>query len=1366
MYIWLMSNKLLLIFSFLGCFLVFKAQNHTDSHVITPHVSPSLRLSENLGQWDPFILFRAQLDGGTMYLEKGGLTFNFYDKKKYRALHHGGARKGLYKDLNIQCHAYKIMFENCNPSALVEKAQQGSDYENFFIGNDQSKWKGNVRNYHQVFLRELYKGIDYEMLTAVNGLKYNFHVKAKADPSQIKLRYQGVDKMKLKDGALLLNLAVNQVIEQKPYAYQLINGAVKVVKCTYILKNKVLAFDFPEGYDSNYDLVIDPILVFAAQSGSTADNFGMTATFDTQGNLYSGGTAFNNGYPVTAGTYSQGFTGGVGTGITDVVITKYNSNGNALLYSTYLGGNGTEIITSLIVDGNNNLCFYGTTGSFNFPTTTGAYDQSFNGGVGLNFFSNGTFFSAGTDIYVGKFNSTGSSLLGCTFLGGSDNDGVNHVNHQVPGPIPGTTEPPNDSLLYNYGDQYRGEIQVDVLNNIYIVSSTRSTNFPTVNAYDNTLGGKQDAIISKLNTSLTQLIFSTYLGGSNNDCGNSLIVSDNLEVYATGGTCSGNFPVTAGAHSTSYNGGKTDGFIVHLNTAGNSLLQSTFVGTANYDQPYFVQTDKYQNIYVYGQSLGIFPVVIAPNETTVYSNPGKHQFITRYTPTLSNINLSTTFGNFFSNTDISPSAFAVDKCNNIYLSGWGASILAPGPGMSNMPLFQATQSPTDGFDFYFMGLDSNAKALKYGSYFGGNLSSEHVDGGTSRFDPGGRIYQSVCAGCGGNDDYPVTPGAWPNIPGNSNQSANCNNGVVKLDFQLQMAIATINTNTLSGCSPLTVTLSNATQPGGPTATYTWDLGNGNTSSTILNPIVTYTAPGTYTVMLTVEDNLTCNKTDRVKTYITVLPSPVTNFTVTGGQCTNTVSVSHTTSGNLNTNPYAWDFGNGGPLITQSSPSYTYPGNGIYTISFTVTSTNGCTAIRTKTISIFNFAPGAVNSSSLCYGTSAVVTASGGNSYTWSPAASLNNAFIGSPSASPLSTTIYTVQILNNTPGYSCGKTLTTQVQVQPTPTTGFTYSMNPCGGDVRFFDSSNSDIASWSWTLSPTLTSTVQNAYNFYKTGGTYTVSLLSTNIYGCKDQFDTLLVIPTPPPVAVSVATAICRGNTAQLSASGGIAYAWSPPQTLDFPASSNPIAQPLISTTYSVNITTTAVVNGSTCKFLLIAEVTVDLLSNTPIGAKANPILITTGETTTLTYSGEPGAIVTWLPLGSTKPINGYTVTATPDRPTTYTASAQRGACAGDVTVHVDAYSEGCIESDVFIPNTFTPNGDGENDVFRVKGLKIDEVYFAVFNRWGEKVFETSDLSIGWDGRYKGKQLDVGVFGWYLKVKCINGEETFRKGNVTLIR
>jgi gliding motility-associated-like protein len=1363
-----MPNKLLLIFFLTGYFFHVKAQSDINPHIITPHVSPAIRLTENMGQWEDNILFRAGLDGGALFLEKNALTFNFYDKKKYRAIHHGSILKGNYKDLDIKCHAYKIIFENCNAASVVEKSQQGPDYENFYLGKDKGKWKSRVRNYHQVFLRDLYKGIDYEMITGANGLKYNFHVKANADPSEIKLQYKGVDKIKLLDGTLVLHLSINDVIEQKPYAYQLINGQVKEVKCAYRFKNNVLGFDFAEGYDKQYELVIDPVLVFAAQSGSTADNFGMTATYDTQGNLYSGGTVFNNGYPVTLGAFSTSFSGTPQNGITDVVITKYNSTGNSLLFSTYIGGSQAEIVSSLIVDANDNLCFYGATGSSNFPVTTGAYDVSFNGGQYLSFLFNGTTFNNGTDIYIGKFNSTGTALLGCTYLGGSDNDGVNHVNHLSLIAVINSVyyyEYATDSLQRNYGDQYRGEIQLDALNNIYITSSTRSSDFPTVSAYDNTLGGKQDAIVSKFNSSLTQLLFSTYLGGSLNECGNSIIVNSNSEVYVTGGTCSSDFPVTPGANSTIYNGGQTDGFITHFNVTGNSLLQSTFVGTNSYDQCYFIQTDKYNDIYVYGQSLGNMPIV---NSGTFvpYNNPGCHQFITRFNSSLSVKNMSTVFGYSYSHLDLSPSAFAVDKCNNIYLSGWGGDLIYGTYVTTNMPLLNATQNTTDGYDFYFMGLDSNAVNLKYGSYFGGPISHEHVDGGTSRFDPGGRIYQSVCAGCGGNEDFPVTPGAWPGTPGYTNHSSNCNNGVVKIDFQLQLAIATISTNTLSGCSPLTISLINATPPAGSTATYTWDLGNGNTTSATPNPVVTYTNPGTYTIMLTVMDNLTCNKIDRTKTFITVLPKPNSSFSVTGGQCTNTVEVSSTASGNLNANPYSWDFGDGSPASNLSSTSYTYPGNGTYTISLTVTDLNGCKDIKTNTITIFNFSPGAVNSSSLCYGSSTTISATGGTSYTWSPTVSLNNGFVSTPIANPVLSTIYTVQILNNTPGYDCGKTLTTQVQVLPTPTTGFTYIQNPCGGDVRFIDYSTDDIVGWFWTLSPTKTSTVQNAYNFYTTGGTYTVSLTSTNIYGCKDAHDTLITLPSPPPVSVNTTTAICRGKSAQLNATGGISYQWTPVQSLDFPALANPIATPSVSTDYSVIVTTTDVVNDSACKFLLITGVHVDVLSASIVSAKADPVLITTGETSTLTYAGDPGALVSWMPPGSTRPQTGYTVNASPDRPTTYTAIAQRGACVEDVTVHIDAYSEGCIDKDAFVPNTFTPNGDGENDIFRVKGIKITEVYFAVYNRWGEKVFETNDLNKGWDGMYKGKQADIGVFGWYLKVKCINGEEAFKKGNVTLIR
>lgn len=1340
--------------------------------VVTPHVDPSVRLTENLGQWTAPVLFRAQLDGGACFLEKNGLTFSFYDKKKYRAIHHGGILKNKVKDLNIGFHAYKMIFENANPSPRVEKMQEGKDYENFFIGNDHTKWKSNVRNYHQVFLRNVYDGIDYEVFTTTSGLKYNFRVQANADPSKIRVRYEGVKDIKLKEGALFLKLEVSEVMEQKPFAYQMINGQTHEVKCEYRFKNNVLSFDFPEGFDNNYELVIDPVLVFAAQSGSSADNFGMTATYDTQGNLYAGGTAFNNGYPVTAGAFSTTFTGFANNVNTDVVITKYNSSGTTLLYSTYMGGSSSEIVSSMIVDINDNLCFYGATGSSNFPMVAGAYDNTFAGGPSLAFFFNGTTFSSGTDIYVGKLNSSGTTLLGATYLGGTNNDGVNHVNHTTNIQI--SNNPPQfvdeffiDSLQNNYGDQYRGEIQLDVLNNIYIASSTRSSDFPTVNAYDNTLGGKQDAIVAKFNSNLTQLLFSTFLGGSQNDCGNALIVNDQLEVFVTGGTCSTDFPVTATAHSTVYNGGSTDGYIVHLNSSGNGILQSTFVGTANYDQGYFIQSDKYANIFVYGQSRGNMPIVNV-GTVTPYHNPGTHQFITRYRFDLSAKNMSMVFGNKLNDMDISPCAFAVDKCNNIYVSGWGGNILGnpTTAAMSNMPLFAATQSTTDGFDFYFMGLDSNAQALKYGSYFGGMFSDEHVDGGTSRFDPGGRIYQSACAGCGGNDDWPVTPGSWPGTPGNPNHAANCNNGVVKLDFQLQMAVATINTNTLGGCAPLTVNFTNATPPVGSGATYTWNLGNGVVTSNTINPSVTYTAGGTYTISLTVQDNLTCNKTDKTVTYVTVKPKPNSALNITGGQCTNTVSLSQNTSGGTGPYTYLWNFGNGAATTTVSSPSYTYPGNGTYDVTLTVTDANGCKDVSTNTVSILNFAPGAVSESTLCYGSVTTLTASGGNNYTWSPSVTLDNPNVAIPQASPTITTVYTVNILNNTQGYNCGKTLTTQVQVLPTPTANFIYSINPCGGNVWFTDQSVDDIISWRWTLAPSKTSTVQHPLSFYKDGGTFTISLVTTNSSGCKNEKDQVLTVGDPPDVDVSNVQSICRGNRAQLSAQGGIAYQWSPPETLDMSNIYNPLATPIVSTEYTVMITTNEINAGKNCAYVLTTSVTVDVLSNVPIGATANPVLITVGDNSTLIYTGEPGAVVKWLPLNSTNPVVGYTVTAKPEMPTTYTAIASRGACAEDVTVHIDAYTAGCFPKDAFIPNTFTPNDDGENDRFRVLGFKIDQVKLSIYNRWGEKVFETNDLSVGWDGKYKGKPADVGVFGWYLTAKCVNGEETFIKGNVTLIR
>lgn len=1348
-------------------FVCLAASAQQKEKVIVPSNSPSIYFTENTGQWDKKILFRSDLSGGHLFLEKNCLTFNMFDKKKVGKMHSSGLTKSNTEDFNIACHAYKVHFEGCATETQITKKLKTSHYENFYIGNDKSKWKSFVPGYKQIWINDLYPGIDYELLGSGEVMKYNFHVQRGANPSTIQLRYEGIPNLKIKNGELHLDLGFNTIIEQKPYAYQEIDGRKHEVKCDYQLNGNTVSFVFPRGYDPNSPLIIDPVLVFSAQIGSTADNFGMTATFDNAGNLYSGGIILDFGYPYVTGSYSGTFNGPAAYGNIDVFITKYNAGGTNLIYSTHLGGSGSEVVSSLIVDKNNNLYLYGATSSSNFPITAGAAYPNFSSGPNFGMLSNGTVFYAGTDIYISKFDAAGSALLGSTYFGGTGNDGLNYLkktNYTTfplnPAPGTGTTYVSNyDSLMTNYGDTFRGEIQLDSLNNVYIASSTRSSNIPIVGGFDNSLGGVQDAVIAKFNTNLTSLIYSSYIGGSDMESGNGLFVTPTFEVFVTGGTASSDFPNMAGGHSPNFNGGNSDGFLTKINAAGNVHLQSTYIGTSNYDNSFFVQCNTAGEPHVFGQSRGAMPVQLPAGATTIYSVSNTHQFISKYNTSLTSRQWSTVFGSNTNNFDISPSAFAVDECNgNIYLSGWGGNILLAPPGMSGMPLLNATQATTNGYDFYLMALTPNAGSLLYGSYFGGNTSQEHVDGGTSRFDRKGVIYQSVCAGCGGYDDFPITPGAWP-CPGsptcpNPNLTATrCNNGVFKIDFNFQNPVATLNTNTLAGCPPLNVSLTNAT----PGTGFTWYFPGGVTNSVTLNPALTFTNPGTYTISLVVHDTLKCIKKDSAVKVITVYPRPQLAFTSTLTPCSGTLLTNNTSTAS---GSYIWNFGDATPTTTLQNPSHIYSNTGNYTVTLTGETAQGCKDSIKTPVQVLIFDP-LVSSDTICEGFGALLNSSGGTNYTWTPSSGISNPNNANIIVSPSVTTVYSVTIVNNSTGQNCTETLTTQVIVYPKPTAAFNLSVNPCGGGVYFTDLSSPLISSWQWTLAPSVYSGQQNPYHFYANGGTNTVTLIVTTPEGCKDTVSQPISVPVPPAVAVSGSTLLCKGSSVQLNASGGTSYQWSPAASLDFSSISSPNASPTITTQYSVVITT-----SNNCSFLLTTNVNVYNNSSIPVSASASPPFVVTGNSTTLTYLGSPGFLVTWLPPGSTTPPTGYTVTATPDKPTTYTAIATNGPCNERAVVFVEAYTAGCIEKDAFVPNTFTPNGDGNNDVFIVRGLKVEEIYFAVYNRWGELVFETTDKTKGWDGLYKGRPADVGVFGWYLKVKCFNGEETFRKGNVTLIR
>lgn len=817
-------------------------------------------LLENKGQWPEGVLFRSNMPGGKLWVQQHKLIFHLQDYSTMHKLH--AMAEPNYKGQDVSQTLVHLNFRGSNEVVNIEKKDPSSSYFNFFKGNDQKKWTSEVYSYSEAILMNFYQGIDFKISGINNEVKYEFIVQKNSDPSQIILDYSGQKKIQIDTkGNLILETELGKVIEDKPVAYQLINGQRKEVKCRFILKDNEVRFDLGN-YDPNATLIIDPILVFATYNGANSDNFGMTATYGNDGTAYTAGTIYGNDYPapdVLAYDIQSNFVAGaIGYGISDVFVSKYSSDGSAMLWGTFIGGGdntqGTETVHSLICDQNNNVYLMGATSSSDFPITSNSFQQIHQGGAPAQFTSNGiTFSNQGTDIYVSKISSNGHNLLNSTFVGGSGNDGVNYN----PLSLPYNSVAAYSALTSNYGDQFRGEIMLDENNNILIASSSRSIDFPIVNAFQSINAGGQDGIVFKLASNFQSLLFSTYYGGSSDDACYSVKIDTANQIVFSGGTQSTDLPGTVGAYSPTYNGGITDGFVVKLNSTGLGIQQSTYLGKNNYDQAFFVEIDKNNNIYVLGQSVGgTFPVVNA-----TFSNPNSSNFIIELNSNLTSNIASTVFGNGSTSIHISPSAFLVDICGNIYVSGWGANILQ-GTSLNGMPVtpdaFQGT--PPNGFDFYLIVIKRDFQGLLYGSYLGGSQAQEHVDGGTSRFDKNGVVYQSVCGGCGGFSDFPTTPGAWSA----ANNSSNCNNIVFKFSTDV-IPIANFTASSTSSCEEIPITFQNNSTEND---TYLWDFGNNNFDSTTFSPSYTYSIPGVYTVFLYVTDN-DCDITDTAQITITI-----------------------------------------------------------------------------------------------------------------------------------------------------------------------------------------------------------------------------------------------------------------------------------------------------------------------------------------------------------------------------------------------------------------------------------------------------------------------------------------------------------------
>lgn len=1199
-------NWLITIALFLG-FIPCGFNQEVPSH------DGKFKFIENKGQWPDYVLFRAESRMGKLYVEQGRILYQFVDMSE---MHHGHYHE-LTKTPSLQQEIIAANFLGANEVTNIEKAEKSSEYYNFFIGNDQNRWASKVYGYADVVLKNLYDGVNLRINNEGDYMKYDFVVSANASTNQIQLEYQNAKKVSItKKGHLRVEGELGLIEEGKPYAYQVKNGKIVEIPCVYKLEKNVVTYEVGD-YDEDLELIIDPAMIFASYSGSISDNFGMTAAYDNEGNLYSGGIVFGNSYPTVAGSYdTQGtFTQvnmaanqGLVYGVTDIFISKYSADGTTMIYSTYLGGGndfgGIEVVHSIVCNEADELYYFGTTSSSDFPLVN-PYQATFNGGIYREFTSNGTHFwgsdgtqlSGGTDLIIGKFSADGTNLLASTYFGGSANDGLNYnetgvVNGNVYG-----------GLMYNYGDPFRGEIMLDDAGNCYVASCTYSADFPLMNEAQSTYGGNLDGVLIKFDPDLTNLLWSTYWGGSGRDACYAVKFDSAGDIYAVGGTRSADFFTTTGVIQETHNNvAEADGFVTRFLPDGSAATHSTLIGTGQYDQVHFLQIDRNDKVFILGQTRG----VIVPTVGT-YNNPNSGQFIMRLTDELNVIEFQTVFGNGNGLVNISPTAFLVDVCGNIYVSGWGGGIagslhqLTPVTGMPiTSNAFQSNSG--NGYNFYLIVLSRDAEELLYGTYLGGGVSQEHVDGGTSRFDEMGVVYHSACGGCGNNSDFPTFPADVWSL---TNESSNCNNLVFKFDLEI-VPQANFTVDQVEGCAPFTVEFQNFSSD---STNYLWDFGNGDTSTIDYNPIYTFPNPGVYEVWLFVTDTI-CLLTDSAMVTVTVHDSLLLSVSPDTVVCEAT-SIELFANSQETATTFLW----------SSQPDFS------------------------DTLNVY-------------------------------PLDSL-------ATVSPLGDATFYIQITNPW----C--TLTDSVQVSfVSESLSYVYSDTICAGDeVTIIAINNNPSITFTYTWGP-----------------------------------DSIIV---------------SGGNSAVVT----------------------------INPSVSQDVYVHAVASNG-CNLFDTMFIQVMSLDISQISAFAEPDSIPVGGTTTLTGTAPDGTTTIWLPSEGVTSPGSLQTTATIDQTTDFLFVVTDGYCNHTVMLKVKTFEFICDEPYVFIPNAFSPDESGFNDVLYVRGPYVYEMIFRIYNRWGEMVFESTDQSIGWDGTYKGRPCDPDVYDYYLDVYCVDGQKSIIKGNVTLVR
>jgi len=638
----------------------------------------SLTFIENLGQIDSEVKYYIKQGGSSFFFTKNKVVFsfirgkNFKEQSDYQTLY-DLHQPQVHEDKEYMRLIFSLEFIEANSDVTIEGKEICQKTVHYFKGNDSTNWHTNIPTFEKLIYKDIWKNIDLIFYINNYNLKYDFIIHPGASVEDIKLSYKGVENLSLnEEGDLVIETQLCTLIDNHPLCYQKIGGKKITLESSFIITKGnnyeiIHGFAIKDIYNLHYDVVIDPQIIYSSYLGGSRDEMGYGIAVDINDNIYVTGTTSsldfpnNNGFQQTYGGYEDAF------------VTKIDST-PAIVYSSYLGGNGQDNGNGITIDVNGNVYVTGFTGSTDFPninafqatlsgnenafvtmidTTPAIVYSSYLGGDTLDEGIGIAVDTLGNAYVTGKTQSTNFPTVNAfqpTF-GGFIDGFITKIN-STPAIV-------YSSYLGGSGWDEGDGIKVDAYGNAYVSGLTYSTNFPTVNAFQPTLGGNSNAFVTKIN-STPSIVYSSYLGGNGWDGSNGIAVDAYNNVYVTGFTESINFP-SVNAFQTTF-GGVRDAFITKIDSTP-AIVYSSFLGGNNWDEGNGIVVDAKNNIYVTGLTESTnFPTVNAFQPTF-----GGYfdAFVTKINSTPSIVYSSYLGGSKLDEGD----GIAVDTHNNAYITG-------------------------------------------------------------------------------------------------------------------------------------------------------------------------------------------------------------------------------------------------------------------------------------------------------------------------------------------------------------------------------------------------------------------------------------------------------------------------------------------------------------------------------------------------------------------------------------------------------------------------------------------------------------------------------------------------------------------------